>query len=92
MSTENRDPLEIPESNGLVEEAERLNQLDEPPAPPPRKGFLPIDTNLFDRWFIGIVCLVAIHLLWMRFVESILPIGFATLISVILGYAIIRWG
>lgn len=92
MSTENREPLKTPKPNGLVEEAERLNQLDEPPPPPPRKGFLPIDTNLFDRWFISVVCLVAIHLLWLRFVESILPIGFATVISIILGFAIIRWG
>ena len=35
-----------------------------------RKGFLPFATNLWDRFFISMVCLVAIHLLWMRFVEQ----------------------
>jgi predicted small integral membrane protein len=65
-----------------------------------RKGFLPFTTNLWDRFFISMVCLVAIHLLWLRFVEqplqTILPHPFAllvaTVISVILGYFIMTKG
>lgn len=65
-----------------------------------RKGFLPFATNLWDRFFISMVCLVAIHLLWLRFIEQplqvILPHPFAllvaTVISVILGFFIMTRG
>ena len=65
-----------------------------------RKGFLPFATNLWDRFFISMVCLVAIHLLWLRFVEQplqkFLPHPFAllvaTVISVILGFFIMTKG
>ena len=65
-----------------------------------RKGFLPFVTNLWDRFFISMVCLVAIHLLWMRFIEQplqeFLPPPFAllvaTVISVILGFFIMTKG
>lgn len=57
-----------------------------------RKGFLPITTNLWDRFFISGVLLVAIHLLWLRFVEFLLPLPVATVISLILMYVIMRWG
>jgi len=65
-----------------------------------RKGFLPFTTNLWDRFFISMVCLVAIHLFWLRFIEqplqAILPHPFAllvaTVISVILGYFIMTRG
>lgn len=57
-----------------------------------RQGFLPIVTNGFDRVFIGVVCFVAIHLLWMRFIEQSLPLWIATVISLVLGYIIVRWG
>ena len=59
---------------------------------PRGRGFLPIDTNLFDRYFISVVVLIAIHLVWLRFIESILPIGFATLISLVVGFFIVRYG
>ncbi len=32
-----------------------------------RRGFLPIETNGFDRVFIAVVVFVALHLFWMRF-------------------------
>lgn len=57
-----------------------------------RRGFLPIETNTFDRVFISVVCFVAIHLLWMRFVESILPLWIATVLSLILAVVIVRKG
>ncbi len=43
-----------------------------------QRGFLPIETNAFDRVFISIVLLVAIHLLWMRFVEEYITLIVAT--------------
>lgn len=59
----------------------------------PRNGFLPMKTNLFDRIFIGVVFLVALSLLWMRFLE---PHGFSlwisTSISLIVGIIIARKG
>ena len=61
------------------------------PTIPRRAGFLPIATNAFDRGFIGAVVFVAIHLLWMRFVEPHGPsLYIATAISLVLA-AIIVW-
>lgn len=57
-----------------------------------RNGFLPIETNAFDRVFISVVCFVAIHLLWMRFVEAFLPLWVATVLSLALAVLIIRRG
>lgn len=57
-----------------------------------QQGFLPIETNTFDRVFISVVCLIAIHLLWMRFLEATLPLWIATVISLILGVVIVRNG
>jgi predicted small integral membrane protein len=63
------------------------------PTLPRRPGFLPIETNAFDRGFIGVVVLVAIHLLWMRFLEPLgLSLYIATAISVALGILIVRRG
>lgn len=62
---------------------------------PPKKesdGFIPFYTNLFDRGFISVVILIGIHLLWLRFMEHILPIGIATLISLVIAYIVIRRG
>ena len=36
-----------------------------------KKGFIPIDTNWFDRLFIGVISFVALQLFWMRFLENI---------------------
>ena len=55
-------------------------------------GFLPIHTNAFDRVFIGAVILIGIHLLWLRFMEPALPIEAATVISLVIGYIVVRRG
>jgi predicted small integral membrane protein len=56
-------------------------------------GFLPIETNWFDRLFISVVIWVAISLVWMRFLEPIgLSIWIAVAISVALAAVIIRNG
>ena len=55
-------------------------------------GFLPIHTNAFDRVFIGAVILIGIHLLWLRFMEPALPIEAATVLSLLIGYLVVRRG
>ena len=59
----------------------------------PRNGFLPMKTNLFDRIFVGVVILIALSLLWMRFLE---PKGYsiyiATAISAVIGVFIAKKG
>ena len=63
------------------------------PTQPRRIGFLPIQTNAFDRVFISVVSFVAIHLFWMRFFEPVgLSIYIATGISVLLGVLIVWRG
>ncbi|MFZ1428929.1 MAG: DUF2160 family membrane protein [Geminicoccaceae bacterium] len=60
--------------------------------PAPRTSFLPFPTNTFDRFFVSAVVMIALHLFWMRFVEAYLPLEVATVISVGLGYLIVRYG
>ncbi|MEZ4663902.1 MAG: DUF2160 family membrane protein [Caldilineaceae bacterium] len=57
-----------------------------------RNGFLPMRTNAFDRGFISVVCFVAIHLLWMRFLEASLPLWVATVLSLVLAVIIVKRG
>ena len=58
-----------------------------------KPGFLPMKTNLFDRIFIGVVFLIALSLLWMRYLE---PKGYsiyiATGISLVVGTFIAKKG
>jgi predicted small integral membrane protein len=58
-----------------------------------RRGFLPIETNAFDRVFISVVVFVALHLFWMRLLEPAgLSLYAATAISVVLGVIIVSRG
>lgn len=59
---------------------------------PNGSGFLPMETNLFDRVFIAVVLAAAIHLLWMRFLEMHIDLAVATVISLIVGVIIVRRG
>ncbi len=55
--------------------------FEEDGGPEPAKtegGFLPIETNWFDRLFISVVIWVALSLFWLRFLE---PSGFSIWIS-----------
>ncbi len=71
----------------------RSNSTERPAEPGQRpQGFLPIKTNAFDRVFISVVCLVAIHLLWLRFLEATFPLWVATILSLVLSYIIMRYG
>ena len=59
----------------------------------PTPGFLPIETNWFDRIFIAVVIWVALSLFWFRFIEPLgLSIWICTLISLGLGIHIVRKG
>ena len=57
-----------------------------------RRGFLPFDTNPFDRVFVSIILLVAIHLLWMRFLEEHITLTVATILTLILSVFIFLRG
>ena len=61
-------------------------------ARPARRGFLPIQTNWFDRLFIAIYIGVALELLWMRFLEPPIPLWVCHIIVLALGVVIIRKG
>ncbi len=39
---------------------------------------LPFKSNLWDRIFIGVVIMFAVHLLWVRFIEQFVPLYVAT--------------
>ena len=53
-----------------------------------KPGFLPIETNWFDRFFISVVIWIAVSLLWFRLLE---PAGFSIWISnaIVFGLAIV---
>lgn len=55
-------------------------------------GFLPLKTTIGDRIFISVVSLIAIHLLWMRFLEKSMSLWVATTLSILLTVIIIKWG
>lgn len=58
-----------------------------------KPGFLPIETNWFDRLFISVVIWVALSLFWMRFIEPFGPsVWFAAAISAVLGVYVVWKG
>lgn len=72
-----------------------LIKLEEPGSDyiKPKSGFLPIETNWFDRVFISVVIWVAISLFWFRFIEPMgLSIWFSNIISLAIALVIIKKG
>lgn len=62
-------------------------------APKESHGFLPIETNAFDRCFISVVIWVAISLFWFRFIEPLgLSIWISNAIALALAVFIVRKG
>lgn len=57
-----------------------------------RHGFLPIATNRFDRVFISVILWIGISLLWMRFLEAMIPLWVSTVLCFVLAVIIIRKG
>ena len=59
----------------------------------PKPGFLPIETNWFDRLFISLVIWVAVSLFWFRFIEPLGPsVWISTAACAALGAYIIKKG
>ena len=64
-----------------------------PSIPEKKDGFLPIETNWFDRLFISVVIWIALSLFWFRFLEPAgLSIWIANAIAFVLAFVIIRKG
>lgn len=83
MSDHHEEPL----ISALLEEDEPSGIVSEP------TGFLPIETNWFDRLFISVVIWIALSLLWFRFIEPLgLSIWISNVIAVALAVIIIRKG
>jgi predicted small integral membrane protein len=57
-----------------------------------RAGFLPIETNWFDRIFISVVIGVAVELFWMRLLEQSIPLWIAHVIVLGLTVVIVTKG
>jgi len=55
-------------------------------------GFLPMRTTVGDRIFISAVIFIAIHLLWMRFLEVHISLWVATIVSIALAVLIVKRG
>ncbi|NHF72352.1 DUF2160 family membrane protein [Paracoccus xiamenensis] len=70
-----------------------LVEEDADRAPSAATGFLPIETNWFDRVFISVVLWVALSLFWFRFLEPLgLSIWLCLALSLIAAVFIIRKG
>ncbi len=81
------DQHETPLASALLEE-ESESQFDAP-----KSGFLPIETNAFDRLFISVVIWIAMSLFWFRFLEPMgLSIWICNAIAVGLAFFIIKKG
>ncbi len=60
---------------------------------PKPTGFLPIETNWFDRVFISVVIWIALSLFWFRFIEPMGPsIWISNAISAALAFIIVKKG
>ena len=57
-----------------------------------KRGFLPFETNLFDRLFIGAVVYFAVHLFWYRFLEEWITIRVANVLMLVVAFIIAKWG
>ncbi|MBD1558563.1 DUF2160 domain-containing protein [Vibrio sp. S9_S30] len=83
MSHQKNEPL------ATVRKEEEIQQ----PIPSEDTGFLPIETNWFDRLFISVVIWIALSLFWFRFIEPAgISIWVSNAISLALAYIIIKRG
>jgi hypothetical protein len=48
-----------------------------------KKGFIPLKTNWFDRFFIGVISYIALQLFWMRFLEILISINISIGIGIV---------
>lgn len=81
------DTHETPLASASLEEDDSLESAGK------KQGFLPIETNWFDRLFISVVIWVALSLFWFRFIEPLgLSIWISNAIAVVLAIFIVRKG
>ena len=81
------------DENGLRGKSASRKQDTLQTDPQKQPGFLPIETNWFDRCFISVVLWVALSLFWFRFVEPLgLSIWTANVISFVAAIFIIKKG
>ncbi|MCB8837176.1 DUF2160 family membrane protein [Aurantimonas sp. VKM B-3413] len=86
--TDTRD-IETPINLLEQEEESRQSPIDRKE----RHGFLPIQTNWFDRIFISVIIWVALCLFWLRFLEPAgLPLVIANIIAGLIGIYIVWKG
>lgn len=55
-------------------------------------GFLPMSTSGGERIFITVVVFIAIHFLWMAFLERFLTLWVATILAAVTAFCLIKWG
>ncbi|EAU40258.1 hypothetical protein FP2506_11897 [Fulvimarina pelagi HTCC2506] len=85
------DPKDIQTPVNLEEFEEESRQSSKDARRQP--GFLPIETNWFDRLFISVVIWVALSLVWLRFLEPAgLPLMISNAISIAIAITIIWKG
>ena len=85
------DPQDVETPINIIEQEEESRQS--PLDRKERHGFLPIQTNWFDRSFISVVIWVALSLFWLRFLEPAgLSINISNAIAVVLGVYIVWKG
>ncbi len=89
MTHTDSEDIEVPIN--ILEQQEESRQS--PVDASPHVGFLPIETNWFDRIFISVVIWVAVSLFWFRFVEPLGPsIWISNVIMLVLAIIIVRKG
>lgn len=70
-----------------------LEEKDTPEIEEQDTGFLPIETNAFDRVFISVVIWIALSLFWFRFMEPLgLSIWISNAIALVLAIFIVKKG
>lgn len=80
-----------PEETPLV--SAQLEEAGTPYIEEEETGFLPIETNWFDRLFISVVIWVALSLFWFRFIEPMgVSIWISNVIAICIATLIIRKG
>jgi predicted small integral membrane protein len=58
----------------------------------PRRGFLPWPTKWGDRFFVSLLIFWGLSLLWMRVIESFVPIYWVLVAGLAIGAVIVKWG
>jgi len=55
-----------------------------------RRGFLPLVTSRGDRFFISLLVAAFLHLAWLS--ATALPVAAASVIAILIGVVVMRWG